>query len=137
MSVITKVIIDVNIWVNYCTNGRIANLVSLPVNFDVVIYTSSDLLNELEEVLQRPSPSKKLAAPRGMYMEVVNNISLKVKPPKVFHKSPDKDDNYLFDLALHVGADYLVTFDNALLKFNESPVTIIHIKDFKKVFPFE
>jgi putative PIN family toxin of toxin-antitoxin system len=137
MPAITKVIIDVNIWVNYCTNGRIANLVNLPVNFDVVIYTSSDLLNELEEVLQRPSPLKKLTAPPGMYMEVIKNISLKVKPLKVFNKSPDKDDNYLFDLALHVDADYMITSDNALLNFNESPVTIIHIKDFKKVFPFE
>ncbi len=137
MPAITKVIIDVNIWVNYCTNGRIANMVNLPVNFDIVIYASSDLLNELEEVLQRPSPSKRLTASHSMYMEVVKNITMKVKPPKVFNKSPDKDDNYLFDLALHVGADYIVTFDNALLNFNESPVTIIHIKDFKKVFPFE
>ncbi len=49
-------------------------------------------------------------------------------------KCPDPDDDYLFDIALSAHAKLLVTGEKALLNWSESPVEIISLSMFKKLF---
>jgi len=47
----------------------------------------------------------------------------------------DKDDNFLFDLAIQTGADYLVSLDKTVQKtLIHQPTEIINYEEFKKLF---
>lgn len=52
-----------------------------------------------------------------------------------FHvNSPDKEDNYLYDIALTAHAKLLVTGEKALLHWTKSPVKAINLTTFKELF---
>ena len=52
-----------------------------------------------------------------------------------FHvNSPDKEDNYLYNIALTAHAKLLVTGEKALLSWAQSPVETINLTSFKQLF---
>jgi putative PIN family toxin of toxin-antitoxin system len=53
-----KVVIDTNVWVSYFINARAEYLIGWIIDHPVEIYTSSELADEIEEVLARPKFKK-------------------------------------------------------------------------------
>lgn len=53
-----KVVLDTNIWVSYFINARTDYLVNWIIDHDIIIYTSDELSDEIEEVLSRPKFKK-------------------------------------------------------------------------------
>jgi len=49
-----KIVFDTNIWVSYFINARTDYLVGWIIDHAVEIYTSDELVDEIEEVLSRP-----------------------------------------------------------------------------------
>jgi predicted nucleic acid-binding protein len=67
--------------------------------------------------------------------EAINNLLTLVEVSAYYNQSPDEKDNFLFDLAIQTGGQYIITSEKALLKFMDSPVPILDIKWFKETFP--
>jgi putative PIN family toxin of toxin-antitoxin system len=87
------------------------------MDFDIV--TSKDQLNEIQDVLRRPSLSK--ALPKGTTKEVLKFLLSFKKLAKVLPSCPslnwtfeDPGDHFLLDLIVHSKADFLVTGDRKL-----------------------
>lgn len=81
------------------------------------LIVSSDLLKEINQVLKRPK-IKKYNVTKSDSKNILNllkNTTELVNPEKADVKVRDAKDQFLIDLALTAGADFLVTGDKDLL----------------------
>ena len=112
-----KIVLDANIWISYFINARANYLIRWIIDHDVTVYTSSELINELEEVLNRPKFKKQFPFPVHDFIQLHKQTCEEVTITRQYHLAPDADDNFLFDLCKKVNADYLVTSDKKLLNY--------------------
>jgi len=126
-----KIVLDTNIWVSYFINARTDYLVGWIIDHDVTLYTSEELIIELEEVLKRPKFKKQFPFPVTDFIHLHKQICEEVKITRQYQLAPDKDDNFLFDLCRKADADCLVTSDKKLL--NHSPSFTLDIITFTEL----
>ncbi|MDP4262851.1 MAG: putative toxin-antitoxin system toxin component, PIN family [Bacteroidota bacterium] len=93
-----KIVIDTNIWVSYFINARADYLVSWIIDHPVEIYTSDELVDEIEEVLLRPEFKKQFPFPVKDFIHLHKQLCTIVKITRQYNLAPDPDDNFLFDL---------------------------------------
>ncbi len=131
-----KVVLDTNIWVSYFINARTDYLVKWIIDHDIIIYTSDELSDEIEEVLSRPKFKKQFPFPVRDFIRLHRQICEKTSLNKSYTTSPDPDDNFLFDLCFKTKANYLVTSDKKLLEFSPPfPLEIINFNELRSLFP--
>ena len=111
-----NIVLDTNIWVSYFINARADYLIKWVLDHDVAVYTSNELIEELDEVLRRPK--FKTPIPIDDFVELHKKVCTKVKATSVFNEAPDTEDNFLFDLCLKSDATHLVTSDRKLLNYS-------------------
>ena len=116
------VVLDTNVFVSglLSANGVPGLILTKFRSGEFEIATSKDQVQEIQEVLVRPSLVR--ALPKGTNREVLK-FFLKFKRLARVHKAPkltwdfgDRDDHFLLDLAVHSKANFLVTGDKALRK---------------------
>ena len=128
-------VLDVNVYVSFIAGKKLYKLAKLS-EAGILIYSSSALITELEDVLKRPKIKKFLSDPPSAFTDIIREITIKIKDGdlrKIKINSPDKDDNYLFDLAFTTES-VLVTGDKELLYWKKSPVAVISLNSFTKLF---
>ncbi len=126
-------VLDVNVYVSFIIGKKLFKLASFS-EAGVIIYTSPNLLEELLDVLNRPKIKKHLAPPISKYIQAIENFTLLIDDiSKPTIHSPDKDDDYLFELA-HQTDSVFVTADKELLYWKNSPVAVISLTTFLKLF---
>jgi len=124
----------VNCFVSIFINRETDWLLDYIISNKIEIFIDSNLLIELKKVLDYPKIKKYLPLGPAFYLNIVRVISTQVQSRSFNVHSPDKYDNYLFDLALSANAKILVTGEKALLKWQNSPVELISLSEFKELF---
>ena len=130
-----KIVVDTNIWISFLIGRSLDSLVKAIKTKNVEVYFSQELHNELFSVMARPKfksqiPEAKIAEIR----EIVTNKVTTIKPNCTIADCRDSKDNFLLELAVSAGADYLVTGDNDLLVLDPyQNVRIIKAFEFKKI----
>ncbi len=130
-----KVVFDANIWVTYFIKNRTKELTDLIVDNNLIVCRSAALTDELNEVLFRPKITKRSDVSPTDYMLQYQWLTTFVPTTSEFEGCPDKDDNFLFDLAYQSSALYLVSGDKKVLSTPvKPPLQVITLADFKKIF---
>jgi putative PIN family toxin of toxin-antitoxin system len=108
-------------------------LLRLLLDFDVTVFTSPELLAELEEVLGRKKIVRHLTLPVENYLSFHKSICRLVEPTKRYSFFPDADDDFLLDLSIEAKASYIVTGDKKLIRCKSfKEVKIISLASFKE-----
>jgi putative PIN family toxin of toxin-antitoxin system len=107
---VVKAVLDTNVVVSAHLKGegREALILELAVSGRFKLVVSEALLEEYEEVLERPrfhlDPGK-----IGRSIQAIRKAALLVQPPRQLHVTRDPDDNKVLECALEGGAEYVVT----------------------------
>jgi uncharacterized protein len=135
-----KIIIDTNIHISALAfGGSISkNLILLYEHSQIKIFTSDAIYQELKEKLSSPKFAKitKGKVPNSeveQYLLDYINESQFVEPSQVVKICRDSDDDMFLELALEIGADYILTGDKDLLSIGQFENTKIStMADFVK-----
>lgn len=100
----------------------------------IEIFIDDNLIAELARVLDYPKIKKILPLDSIFYINFVRLISTQIVAGAQEIHSPDPEDDYLFRLALSSHSKILVTGERALLRWIESPVEVISLARFRKLF---
>lgn len=102
------------------TGGPAAQLLRLFDEADLLLYVSTELLEEIEEVLRRPSVRNK--NPHYSDQDIENLIERLVTRGNLiptltshFTLERDREDDHIINLALEAGVEYLISRDKDLL----------------------
>ena len=131
---VKRFVIDVNTFITIFINRETEWLLQYVIQNKIELFVDSYLMDELLRVLDYPRIKRRLPLDKNIYANFVLMISTPIVAT-VFHvNSPDKEDNYLYDIALTAHAKLLVTGEKALLKWTSSPVETINLTTFKELF---
>ena len=109
----TNVVVSAMLW-----NGAPRYLLQAGRERRIALFTSTPLLLELTEVLERRKFARKIAAahmPLDRIVEQYAGLSTVVRPLHVAGIAPDPDDDVVLGTALAARADFVVTGDHGLL----------------------
>jgi putative PIN family toxin of toxin-antitoxin system len=125
-------VLDTNIWLSLIITQKLNDVLVILKAKTIQVFVSEELLDEIEEVLNRPKLSKYIFEPPEYYIELINRHTINHATQKYYHESPDDDDNYLYDLCMGTKST-LVTGDKLLLAHKSEPlVDTITFDIFKK-----
>lgn len=114
-----KVVLDTNLIISALFWGGIpGKLLAFAEENKLILLTSSALLDELSDVLQRPKFEPRLAILQKSAAEIVEDIkgaSFIVAPAEIPPTAPDPDDDAVLACAVGGQADHIVTGDKGLL----------------------
>ena len=101
---------------------------------NIEVFTTDELVDELRDVLNRPKFKKQFPYPvsdfANLHLAACTSIKIRTK----FTGFSDKDDNFLFDLALKTGAHFLITSDKLLLAYEpEFELKIMTFNKFRQI----
>ena len=108
-------VFDVNIWLSYFLTGKSEKIIDMIENNDVFFYRSTELMLELEEVINRPKFAKYFPNGTEEYILFVEQVSEFIPTQPIFDQCSDPKDNFLFDLAYQSHSDFLVSGDKKVL----------------------
>jgi len=113
-----KIIIDTNVYFSALAFER-SMLKVLDICQQHTLFTSLEILVEIRtklfgEKMQKILPEYDLARTHEFFTHI-ENISELVEPKYTINVSRDIDDNKFLELAVEVGADYIITGDKYLL----------------------
>lgn len=131
---VKRYIIDVNTFITIFINRETDWLLRYVIQNKLEIFVDDNLIDELLRVLNYPRIKRLLPLDRRIYTNFVLSISTHIISDSFNIHCPDKDDNFLYDIALTVKAKLLVTGERALLSWKDSPVKTINLKAFKELF---
>lgn len=131
-----RIILDTNIWVSYFIGGKFDEIALTILNNNLTVFSCIELEKEVNDVLSRAKFRKLLHLEIDRYLSFLGDLTQSVQIEKTFKGCPDKNDDFLFDLAIQTKSDFLVTGDKRLIAFDTSPVTIISLSAFKETYPF-
>jgi len=125
-----RIVADVNTLVSaFLWQGIPGKLLTLAEEEQIIIFTSTDLLSELDEVLRRPKFSKQVQATGRTAKQILRDykmLSTTVKAHKLKQKiCRDTDDDSVLACALAAKADIIVSGDKDLLvlhPFQDIPI---------------
>ena len=126
----TNVLLSSTLW-----DGSVAQkLLQKMILSDVDIFSSSEILEEYQKILRRDFDYTEEKINKIM---IVISAFLKIVEPKekVDAVKDDPDDNKVIECALASGSEYILTYDNHLLKLNEfRGIKIIKPEELLKLF---
>lgn len=129
-----KVIFDTNIWISFLIGKRLSKIKAHIYNGNIIIVTTEQLIEEIRLVTSREKIKKYF--PKESVNELIDlleAIGIQFEIKKTHFISKDPKDNFLFDLIEFSDADFLVTGDKDLLKYNPFKTTqIITPAEFEK-----
>jgi putative PIN family toxin of toxin-antitoxin system len=127
------VVFDTNIWITYFYNGEFEELVEITEEFDIAIYSSIKLRQELTSVLNRPKLVKKLSYAIDRYVDFYGQLAREIEIDERFERIKDVKDNYIIDIAFAARCSHVITGDPHLLSLKHvGRIQIISLADFKK-----
>jgi putative PIN family toxin of toxin-antitoxin system len=131
---IKRFVIDVNTFITIFINKEAEWLLQYVIQNKIEVFVDGHLMGELLRVLDYPRIKKRLPLDKRIYANFVLSISTPIVATEFHVNSPDKEDNYLYDIALTAHAKLLVTGEKALLNWAQSPVETINLTSFKELF---
>ncbi len=130
-----QLVIDTSVFINYTRHQKLYRLVNAILTYNLSVYLSSDLIDELERNIPVTSAVELSQSVYDGYLETIKASCITFEPVVQFKESPDAKDNFLFDLALQTNSEIIVTKEKALLNFKNSPIPVHDIKWFKETYP--
>jgi putative PIN family toxin of toxin-antitoxin system len=131
---IKRFVIDVNSFITVFINKETDWLAHYLAQNKIEIFIDVLLIAELKRVLEYPKIKNFLPYDGRFYIELVHTLCTQVIAKQFHIQSPDRDDNYLYDIALTTHSKLLVTGEKALLKWVDSHVDTISLSVFKRLF---
>ena len=131
---IKRFVLDTNTWIAIFINIETDWLQRYVIKNNIEIFIDSNLLIELMRVLEYHKIKRLLPFTTDFYTNFIQSITTHLIAEQFHIISPDPEDNYLFDIALHTNSKLLVTGEKVLLNWVESPVETISLSKFKKLF---
>jgi putative PIN family toxin of toxin-antitoxin system len=127
-----KVVVDTNVWISFLIGRSLKGLDRLLLDGSIRLLFCDELMAELLEVLHRPKFSKYFTSQNiEELVELIRQLADWVEPTQQVDECRDPKDNFLLDLCLVGGADYLITGDQDLLVLNPFKETqIVHYRNF-------
>jgi uncharacterized protein len=117
---VVKTVLDTNIFVSsiFWKNGNPHRVVELALDKKIDVFTSVEILQELEAVLKRDfdEPDDMIQLQTGFIFEYASVIMSDIRVDAV---KEDPKDNKILACALACNADYIVTGDRHLLDIKE------------------
>jgi uncharacterized protein len=115
-----KVVFDTNVWISFILGGKSNIIRDIILDKRVEIYTSDELTAELFETLKEKKFAKSLIDDKFYQIRLLFSESvINENPKKKSRYCRDPKDDFLFDLALIIKADFLVTGDRDLLESDQ------------------
>jgi putative PIN family toxin of toxin-antitoxin system len=130
----TRIILDSNVWAIYAYGNKLERLLHIPMNYDVDILYSGQILKEVFTTCSKPSFHSRFIDPETV-VKIIEKGCIKVQTYSNFRLSPDRKDNFLFDIYLQNHSDYLITQEKLMLNFKFGRLRIFDIKWLKENFP--
>jgi uncharacterized protein len=130
-----KIVLDTNIWIGFLIGKKLSSLKGSIINGEVQILFSERLSKEIATVIQytrlkRYFTSEDFSDLMALLAEKISFI----EPSSSVTDCRDPKDNFLLDLAVSAGADYLVTGDKDLLVLNPfRGVKIIKAEEMERI----
>jgi putative PIN family toxin of toxin-antitoxin system len=125
-----RLVLDTNILVSAALNGKFQEIVSLKALYRIDIYTCRKQIAELERTFVKLADHFDTSTEH--YIRIFEQLAIDVEIDERFDRSPDPNDNYLFDLAYRVKSYYLVTGEKALLNMKQiNQIKIISMAEFR------
>ena len=111
-----KIVVDTNLWISFCIGTKLTFLADAIIAKKVIICFSDELYSEIFSVIKRPKIQAKIK--EGRIKDLHNILEHRINyinPQDHISVCRDPKDNFLLELAVSAGADYLVTGDIDLL----------------------
>ena len=128
-------VIDTSVYINYTRHQKLYRLADTILTYDLVIYISPDLIDELERNIPLTSAVELPQFVYEGYLHTIKSVCVFFEPVTQYAGSPDQKDNFLWDLALQTNSEIIVTKEKALLDFTNSTIPVHDIKWFKETYP--
>lgn len=131
-----RILIDTNLWISALispsTRDRLYHIIA---NKEIDIIGSSDLIQELMEVILRPKFRKYLTVEQAKeFIDILTERLDLITSTTVVNVCRDPNDDYLLGICLDGRIDYFVTGDNDLLVLNPfHQTTILTLTDFEQI----
>jgi putative PIN family toxin of toxin-antitoxin system len=126
-----KIVIDSNVFVSsfyYGGNPRL--VVERVLNELDELFVSDDVLDEIEDVLNRPK-FKGNKSDIEKFMDSLKEVSILMNPSERIDLSRDKKDNKYIECAVAADADFIVSGDVHLLELKEhGKIKILKAKEY-------
>jgi putative PIN family toxin of toxin-antitoxin system len=130
---LNRVVFDTNVWITYFYNGEFEQLVEIVEEFEIPIFSSKRLRQELNSVIRRPKLIKKLNYPTDRYIGFYTRLSHEIEIDERFDRVKDIKDNYIIDIAYTADCSHVITGDPHLLSLKHvGSIQIISLADFKR-----
>lgn len=131
-SELDRIVLDTNVLVTAALNAGFERIIALNEFHGIQIYTCEKQLGELKRTLN--NLKAKLTLTPAFYVSSFQTFSTTIEIDERFDRSPDPDDNYLFDLAYTAKSFYLVTQEKALLNLKQvNKIKIITFRELLKL----
>lgn len=130
-----RLVIDTSVFINYTRHQKLYRLVNAILTYDLTVFLSFDLIEELERNIPVTSAIELPEAVYAGYIDTIKASCIIFQPVVQYKESPDPKDNFLFDLAFQTDSEIIVTKERALLNFQDSSIPIRDIKWFKETYP--
>jgi hypothetical protein len=130
-----KIVVDTNLWISFCIGTKILFLADAIITKKVIICFSDELYSEIFSVLKRPKIHAKIKEERikDLHNILEHRINY-INPHDHISVCRDPKDNFLIELAVSAGADYLVTGDIDLLVLDPyQNLRIVKASEFEKI----
>jgi putative PIN family toxin of toxin-antitoxin system len=131
---VKRFVVDVNAFISIFIAGHTEWLLHYVIQNNLEIFIDDNLLNELLRVLEYKHIASRLKGSKFEYLNFVRYISTQIESETFDIHSPDPEDDYLYNIALTANAKILVTNENALLHWKESPVETLTLAEFRYYF---
>ena len=131
---VKRFVIDVNTYITIFINRQTDWLQHYVIQNSLEIFIDNNLVEELLHVLGYARVKKYLPLDRLYYLAFIRSISTFIQAEDFRVKSPDIEDDYLYNLELTARAKLLVTGEKALLQWKDAPVETINLARFKQLF---
>jgi len=128
-----KIVIDTNVWIKFARIKNIAPLTERLVQYNLTPYINNYLLSELFEVLIRNGWADTKSATR--FTGFIEALCEHSTENAIYRLSPDNEDNFLFDIAIHNNCSFIISDDLKLFDFPLRPVRVVSSNWFLKHFP--
>ncbi len=128
------VVLDTNIIISalIAKEGASAKVFEMLILGEIENYTSSEIISELKEVLERREITKRTTskARQFIFKHYLNN-SIQIAPKMKVHVVEHESDNKFIEVCLEAKAEYVITGDSHLIDLKEfKGIRIIRAKDF-------
>lgn len=128
----TKIILDTNLWISFLISKKLNQIDTLIENKELILVFSDELIEEFVDVVSRPKFQKYFAKKDiEQVLNYFDQYGVLVKVKSSVRICRDEKDNFLLNLSLDSGADFLITGDADLLVLEKIEYTkIIAFTDF-------